>query len=57
MSKANTQTTRTARKTRESNMSFKKIAPVKKACKGAPAPRKAAPKKAAPKRRPIDHKG
>jgi hypothetical protein len=38
-------------------MSFKKIAPVKKACKGAPAPKKGAPKKPAPKRRPIDHKG
>ncbi|WP_330305583.1 MULTISPECIES: hypothetical protein [unclassified Streptomyces] len=41
-------------------MSFHKIAPVKKAGKAAPAPKrvvKSAPKKAAPKRRPVDHKG
>lgn len=37
-------------------MSFKKIAPVKKARKAVPAPKKAAPKKVAPKRRPVAHK-
>lgn len=37
-------------------MSFKKIAPVKKARKVVPAPHKPAPKKVAPKRRPIAHK-
>ena len=44
--------------TKEITMSFRKIAPVKKAhCKPAPAAKKPAPKKPAPKRRPIDHKG
>lgn len=38
-------------------MSFRKIAPVKKAhCKPAPAGKKHAPKKPAPKRRPIGDK-
>ncbi len=37
-------------------MSFKKIAPVKKARKAVPAPKKAAPKKVTPKRRPVAHK-
>ncbi|MDQ0761866.1 hypothetical protein QF027_004501 [Streptomyces canus] len=37
-------------------MSFRKIAPVKKASKPAPAPKKAQPKKATPKRRPVGHK-
>lgn len=38
-------------------MSFHKIAPVKKAAKPAPAPRKAQPKRHAPKRRPVAPKG
>jgi len=38
-------------------MSFHKIAPVKKAAKPAPAPKKKACKKAAPKRRPVAPKG
>ncbi|WP_330305584.1 MULTISPECIES: hypothetical protein [unclassified Streptomyces] len=40
-------------------MSFHKIAPVKKAHKPAPAPKKKAPEKPAPvaKRRPVAHKG
>lgn len=38
-------------------MSFKKIAPVKKHHKPAPAPKKPAPKKPAPKRRPVGHQG
>ena len=38
-------------------MSFHKIAPVKKAAKPVPAPKKKAPKKHTPKRRPIAHKG
>jgi|tagenome__1003787_1003787.scaffolds.fasta_scaffold18659366_1 hypothetical protein len=40
-----------------SDMSFHKIAPVKKAPKPVPGPKKKAPKKHAPKRRPIAHKG
>ncbi|MGC0339705.1 hypothetical protein RKD20_004739 [Streptomyces sp. SLBN-8D4] len=38
-------------------MSFHKIAPVKKACKPAPAPKKAQSKKRTPKRRPVAPKG
>ena len=38
-------------------MSFKKIAPAKKHCKPAPAPKKKAPKKPAPRRRPVGHQG
>ncbi|WP_259294346.1 hypothetical protein [Streptomyces resistomycificus] len=41
-------------------MSFHKIAPVKKARKAAPAPKKAAKKvakKVTPPRRPVTHKG
>jgi len=38
-------------------MSFHKIAPVKKAAKPVPAPKKKPAKKAAPKRRPVAHKG
>ncbi|MFJ9867148.1 hypothetical protein [Streptomyces sp. NPDC101165] len=40
-------------------MSFRKIAPVKKHHKPAPAPKKPAPKKPepAPKRRPVGGKG
>lgn len=41
---------------KESAMSFHKIAPVKKQHKPAPAaPKKPAPKKPAPKRRPVGH--
>ena len=49
MSKANNA------KAKENTMSFHKIAPVKKAHKPAPAPKKKAPKKPAP-RRPVGHK-
>ena len=38
-------------------MSFRKIVPVKKTAKPAPAPKKKVHKKAAPKRRPVAHKG
>lgn len=34
-------------------MSFRKVAPVKKAHKPAPAPKKPAPKKPASRRRPV----
>lgn len=45
-------------KSKETKMSFHKIAPVKKNHKPAPAPKKPAPKKPAPapKRRPVGHK-
>ncbi|MFI5686857.1 hypothetical protein [Streptomyces sp. NPDC051636] len=36
---------------------FRKITPVRKARKPAPAPKRAAPKKSAPKRRPVADKG
>lgn len=42
---------------KENTMSFHKIAPVKKARKPAPAPKKHQSKKAAPKRRPVGRKG
>jgi hypothetical protein len=42
---------------KDADMSFHKIAPVKKTRKPAPAPKKAQPKKHAPKRRPVAHQG
>lgn len=52
MSKAND-----AKAKKESRMSFRKVAPVKKTRKpAAPAPKKKAAKKATPKRRPVGHR-
>lgn len=57
MSKANSANDKKTQETKESTMSFHKIAPVKKTRKPAPAPKKAPKKPApAPKRRPVGHK-
>ena len=57
MSKANSANDKKTQETKETTMSFHKIAPVKKRHKPAPAPKKAPKKPApAPKRRPVGHK-
>jgi hypothetical protein len=57
MSKANGANDKKTQETKETMMSFHKIAPVKKHHKPAPAPKKAPKKPApAPKRRPVGHK-